>query len=124
MRKPASIFSIFVGVSMLGMWLMLLTTGQVPELETIPKEIIMHIIIESITAILMIISGIGLLKKTNWSSNIYLFTSGMLTYTVVNSAGYYLQTNDYIFIAMFGTILVFQLLFLYSLYVNKKLNHK
>jgi len=124
MRKPASIFSIFVGVSMLGMWLMLLTTGQVPELETIPKEIIMHIIIESITAILMIISGIGLLKKTNWSSNIYLFTSGMLTYTVVNSAGYYLQTNDYIFIAMFGTILVFQLLFLYSLYVNKKLSHK
>ncbi|QNO15854.1 hypothetical protein HYG86_14300 [Alkalicella caledoniensis] len=112
MRKPSSIFSIFVGISMLGLWVMLLTTGQVPELETIPKEITTHIIIESITAILLIISGIGLLKKTHWSSNFYLFTSGMLCYTLVNSAGYYLQTNDYIFVAMFGIMLVLQLVFL------------
>ncbi|ERJ13257.1 hypothetical protein [Haloplasma contractile] len=122
MRKVASIFSMIIGTCMLSMWIMFLVTGQIPELETIPKEIIMHILIESITAILLITSGVGLLKRTNWSDNLYLFTSGMLCYTLVNSAGYYLQTNDFIFIVMFGVFLLFQLLILYYLFIKKRIN--
>lgn len=119
MKKLAAIFSIFVGISMIGMWLMFLVTDSIPELNTIPKEVITHIIIENITALLLIGSGISLLRQSKWASNLYLFSSGMLCYTLVNSAGYYIQLEEYIFIMIFGTFLILQLMFIYNLYINK-----
>ena len=122
MRKVVSIFSIFVGFSMISMWIMLLILNQIPELKTIPSEIIMHIIIEIITAIMLITSGIGLSKKKKWSLKIYLFSSGMLFYTLVNSAGYYLQSSDYFFVAMFVLFLIIQLVILHFIFIKNRLS--
>lgn len=44
--KIAAMYSIFVGISMIGMWAAFLGTGQVPELNSKPIEITYHLIAE------------------------------------------------------------------------------
>ena len=39
-RRIAAVYSIFIGVSMIGMWTVLLGTGQVPEINTEPINIL------------------------------------------------------------------------------------
>ena len=40
LKKTAAVYSIIVGCVMIGMWIMYLLTGQVPELKTTPIQII------------------------------------------------------------------------------------
>jgi len=56
-RKRAGIFSIIVGVSMVLMWLMFYFTGSIPELDTEPARIAMHLAAEFATAIALIVGG-------------------------------------------------------------------
>jgi hypothetical protein len=59
--KLAAIYSMIIGIAMLGMWTVFVTTGQVPELSTEPIRVSMHIIGEVVTALVLIAGGIGLL---------------------------------------------------------------
>ena len=46
----ASIFALVVGAGMIGQWLFLLASGQVPELETEPLRIRFHLAAEFVAA--------------------------------------------------------------------------
>ncbi|MFQ6061027.1 MAG: hypothetical protein ACE5KV_07030, partial [Thermoplasmata archaeon] len=65
-RSLAAVYSIFVGLAMIGMWMVLYATGQIPELEMEPFGIHMHIAAEITCAILLIAGACGLLKNRNW----------------------------------------------------------
>jgi peptidoglycan/LPS O-acetylase OafA/YrhL len=110
---------IFIGVGIIGLWVMLLSTNQVPELETALAEIVMHIIIEVLMGIMAIISGVKLIKQCNLYREVCLITNGLLIYSVVNSSGYYIQRSNFPMIVMFGLILIFSLVSTYYLSKNK-----
>ncbi len=42
--KAAALFSIVVGISMILMWMMFYFTGSIPELESEPARIAMHLL--------------------------------------------------------------------------------
>lgn len=107
LRKIAAIYSIIIGIAMLGMWITFLITEQVPEITTAPVKIIYHLIAEFLTAILLIIGGFGLYANRGWGFHLFLISMGMLLYTVIVSAGYYANLED---MAMVGMFTVFQLL--------------
>jgi len=90
-RKRAGIFSIIVGVSMVLMWLMFYFTGSIPELDTEPARIAMHLAAEFATAIALIVGGWGLLKLKVWGEHVYLLATGALLYTMIQSPGYFMQ---------------------------------
>ncbi len=100
------LFAIIVGIGMIGMWSLLLITRQVPELETEPLRIRFHIAAEFITAIALLVSGIGLLTDQSWSQWLYLVAIGMLFYTVIVSPGYYAEKGEWPFVGMFAVILI------------------
>lgn len=100
---------LLIGVGIIGLWIMLLVTNQIPEIETALAEIIMHIIIEVSMGILCIITAVAMIKKYKYSDTLSLLSNGMLIYSVVNSSGYYIQSGNYIMVVMFGVILVFAL---------------
>ncbi len=102
-------FGVFVGLLMVTMWVFFLVSGQVPELETEPLSIYFHLAAEFATALLLLIGGIGLLKKFPWTVNVYLVATGMLIYTVINSPGYYAQQGEWTFVTMFTIILLLAL---------------
>ena len=111
-RTIAAIYSIIVGIAMIGMWLSLIATNQVPEIRSEPVRITYHLIGEFLTAILLLIGGVGLFTNRGWGFHVFLISMGMLLYTVIVSAGYYGQQGDMAMVGMFTLLQVLTLLFI------------
>jgi hypothetical protein len=102
----AALFAIVVGVLIFGQWAFFLATKQVPELKTEPTRIRFHIVDESITAGLLMATGIGVLAESDIAVKLYPVALGMLLYTVIVSAGYFAQKHVWAIVGMFAIILV------------------
>lgn len=106
MKKAISIYNIVVGISIIGLWLMLFFTDQIPELETEPYGIGFHIAIETIMAIVFIVSGLALLKEWKYSKYLFVFSTGMLVYSAINSSGYYADAGNLAMVLMFSILVL------------------
>ena len=111
-KKACSIYVIVVGILMFLMWSFFLINGMVPELETKPAEIALHLFAEFATALLLIFAGVLALKSSPHAKWIYPLSIGMLIYTLIVSPGYYIQSGDYLFVAMFAVLFVLSIVFL------------
>ncbi len=69
--KRTAFYNIFVGASMIVMWLFFFITDQIPELETAPFEIATHLIAEFLTAILLVLSGVFIFLKSKKAKVFY-----------------------------------------------------
>ena len=85
---------------------MLLRARQVPELETEPVAIKFHITAEMVMGGLSLISGIFLIIGLSWAPYLFILAMGLIIYAVINSAGYYGQKKQWLFVIMFGIILI------------------
>src|SRR5665648_24690 len=94
-------FCILVGFSMVILWIMLLVTNQVAELNPSPFTTITHITAETLTGICLIIAGISLLRGSNWANRFFLFASGLLVYAAVQATGYYIDHPGPLFVTLF-----------------------
>lgn len=121
--KTVRISSLIIGILMIGQWVFFIASGNVPELKTTPISIIFHIVIELITALLLIFSAIALHKPEKWKIYLAVYSQGMLGYTVVNSSGYFAQSGEWIFIVMFALLLAVSIINTVMLIrVNKNLS--
>jgi len=98
LKRFSAIYSIFIGISVLGMWSMIILTGGITEGLI---EISFHLFSEFLMSILLIIGGIGLLRNKVYGKNIFLISNSMLIYSVLNAAGYYGEKSDFIMLFMF-----------------------
>jgi hypothetical protein len=112
MMLPA-LFALVVGMSMIGQWTALFLSGEIPELETEPYRISFHLAGEGLTAVLLILGGLGLWLSWPWAQPLYLVAGGMLLYTAIVSPGYFVQQGQPIWLAIFLVIVV---LSVYSLF--------
>ncbi len=110
-RKITAIYSIIIGIIMIGMWTFFLVAGLVPEFSANSIAISLHLVAEFLTAILLLISGIGLIMKQKWGFNVNLVALGMLLYTVIVSPGYYAKPGGEVFLGMFGVLIVLTAIF-------------
>lgn len=94
MKKAASIFSLFCGITMLVVWGILLATGKVVELRTSPFQAIFLLGAELVTAVSLILGGFGLLTGTLWGLRADLAALGMLLYCAVFSIGFFGQAGN------------------------------
>ena len=104
------IFAIVLGVGMIGQWVVSFIFKQIPELETEPIRIWFHIAAEMITAVMLIIAGVGQLFQSDWSRDLFLVAAGMLFYTAIVSPGYFAQRGQWAWLGMFSTIIVLGLM--------------
>ena len=93
---------------MIGQWIISYTKKQIPELQSEPIRIWFHIGGEIVTALSLIVSGIGLLAACSWSPTLYFVAVGMLIYTTIVSPGYFAQKGQWIWVFIFGTLVLFQ----------------
>jgi hypothetical protein len=108
--KFSSTFGLIVGFGMCAMWSFFLASGHVPELDSEPFRIAFHLAAEFSTALGLIVASLGLFLKKGWAGKAFLVFAGMLTYSVIVSPGYYAQLGNWAFVAMFGVLLVLDLL--------------
>jgi hypothetical protein len=100
-RKISGAYAVFMGVAMFMMWAALIGTDQVPELDTEPIRVSFHLAGEFLTAIALMVGGLGLIRYHRWGFDLYLVSMGMLSYTVIVSPGYYGQEGEFAFVGMF-----------------------
>ena len=114
------IYSVLIGLMMIGMWVSLLLTKQVPELKPAsyaPRLIAYHIVAELLTAIVLIISGVGLFLVSDWAKILSAISLGMLLYSVINSPGKYAHENNLPMVAMFTIITILTVVATIALFV-------
>lgn len=95
MIKAISFFSILMGLSLTGTWIVLLSTGNFPELATRPYEAWFLLVAEFLTGLTLITSGYGLLSRRSWGLRLELAAMGMLLYCSVNFSGILGQQGNY-----------------------------
>jgi hypothetical protein len=93
-RRIASLYSMLVCASMMGMWVVFLLMGQVPELESIPVETAFSILADSITGLILLIAGYGLYTGRRWGFRAFLVSLGALFYSLIIAIGYFAQKGD------------------------------
>jgi hypothetical protein len=104
--KFTAFYHTLIGLSMLMMWVMFYVTNQIPELETAPFAIAMHLIAELTTALLLMLSGLLLFRNHSKAIVVYACAYGALLYSVVNSSGYFMQPFDIAMVTMFAVIFI------------------
>jgi hypothetical protein len=114
------IYSVLIGLMMIGMWVSLLLAKQVPELKPAsyaPKLIAYHLIAEILTGIVLIVSGVGLFLGSDWSRILSAISLGMLLYSVINSPGKYAHENNLPMVAIFTIITILTVVAIITLFV-------
>ena len=106
MKKAVYVYALVVGLGMLCMWLFFIFSGNVPEFEIRPAEIVYHLTAEFATAALLIAAAVISLKKLPAGRPLLLSGLGMLLYTVIVSPGYYAQRGEVAFVVMFSVLTV------------------
>ena len=115
-RNLIAVYSVLVGFMMIGMWVFLLSTSQVPEACERPKKLSFHLIAEFSTAVLLIISGTGLLLGSEWARTLSPISLGMLLYTVIMSAGYYIHQDNLPMVTMFMVLTILTIVAIVALF--------
>ena len=91
---------------MIGQWTASYLSKQIPELVSEPIRIWFHIAAEMLTAICLIVGGVGLLARQDWARDIFLISVGMLFYTAVVSPGYFAQKGQWLWLGMFLALIL------------------
>lgn len=116
LRRWKALYAIVIGISIVGLWIMLFTTGQIPEIDTELFNISLHIASELLLAFALILSGIGLLRQKKYAEKLFIFSMGLLTYSVINAAGYYGQDDKWQMVLIFiGLLITALILTLFSM---------
>jgi hypothetical protein len=123
-NRVFGVLSILVGLIMLSWWGFAITTDQIPELYTEPVDVYLHLSAEFLTALLLVLGGIGVIYQTAWGRTVHVFSLGMVLYAVIQAAGYYAQRGEFIFVGIFALIAVFALTGLQNSLQLVKLNKK
>ena len=106
MRMFTSFFKIIIGSGMIGIWAFLFITKQIPEVQTEPIRIMMHIAAELATGIMLLISGLYYLLKSKKHKILFNLSFGALIYTLIVSPGYYAQQGSLPVFVSFMVLLV------------------
>ena len=105
-HRASAIFTILVGLLIMGMWSLLVFTNQVPYLDTPQMEIKLHILTEMLTAVMLILGGVSVIRGWSKLTNLHYVSQGMLIYAIINSSGYYIDRGESMMAVMFGVLLV------------------
>lgn len=103
-------YSFFIGVCILGMWMMILFKGIIPEGKT---EITFHLVSEFLMAGICILSGIMLLFRKRNGRILCIAGLSMVIYSVLNAAGYYGERHETPMVILFILLLFMTLWALY-----------
>lgn len=98
-------FQLFVGVGMIGLWIALVLTRQVPQIPAGNRDIWFHLAAELLTAVLLVAGGITLqVSGSDAARTISGFALGALLYTTLNSPGDYADRSEWPAVVMFAVL--------------------
>jgi len=104
MKRAAAIFSISMGVMIIGTWAFLFLLDQYPQARTLPLETGYLLVAEALTAGALIAAGYGILSNRPWAMSLILIALGELIYNTVRFAGELGQAGSLAGLAFFTAV--------------------
>ena len=103
--KISGIYQVVIGTGMAGIWFLHFLKGEVPELQTEPARIAMHLVAEAVTGLMLCISGFFILFTRKKMRQLFNISFGALIYTLIASPGYFAQNGQWGAVALFLVLL-------------------
>ena len=101
--KLVGYYSVFIGITVIAMWTMILLTQSPNEGK---KELAFHLFSELLMALLCLVSGILILRNILFGRLLNILGLGMVIYSVINAAGYYGEKNETPMMIMFIVLFI------------------
>ncbi len=98
LKLAIAAYSVILGVSIIGLWILLLLNGDIPEGST---EMGFHLFAEFFMAVICILGGFMIIYKKKHAREISIAGLAMVIYSVVNAAGYYGQRDEISLVILF-----------------------
>jgi hypothetical protein len=111
MKKGAAIFSILIGLMMLGTWSFLLLLNKFPQVKTLPLETSYLLAAEFLTSAALITGGYGILSHRKWAVPLLLVALGELIYCTIRFAGELGQGGSAAGLAFFTSVGILGIVF-------------
>lgn len=104
--RPAAWFQILVGIAVIGWWTVAAATNGITELEEGRIDIVFHVAAELLMACLLISAGRTVLLRGTTPAGALLsgLALGALTYSSINSPGYFAEQGDWWAVVVFAAI--------------------
>ena len=120
MKNYIAIYSILLGLAVIGMWAMILATQELPEGKL---ELAFHLYAEFAMAVICLVSGVMMLKGMKFARMTNMGGLGMVTYSTINAAGYYGQKDDKPMMTLFIVLAILTIGAICLHYVVRKKNN-
>jgi len=104
--KLTGVYQLIVGAGIIGIWIIQFLFGEIPEIQTAPYSIVMHMLAETFTGLMLLFSGAAILLNRNKQTVLFYISSGALLYTLLASPGYFMQQNEWGVATLFLALLV------------------
>jgi hypothetical protein len=111
-KKIIAGYSLFLGAAILGLWTIILITGEIPEG---PVEFAFHLFSEFLMAFGCLAAGILMFRNRRSGSRIAVAAHAMVIYSVLNAAGYYGERGEIAFPILFMVLLAASMVVLFVL---------
>ena len=108
----------FLGISVLGMWGLILFTEMVPEG---PVELTFHLISEFVMALAALAAGILMFRHNRYGKGLGIAAHGMALYSVLNAAGYYAERGELLFPLLFLLLMLASVWSIFQLVIKKEI---
>lgn len=98
--KTTATYCLIVGIMNVALWIVLIISGEVPNVESEIISYVFHWISEFSMAGLNILAGIWILKNVKIKDKLYFFATGMLLTALIGMILYYIVYFEIVFIIM------------------------
>lgn len=119
-HKLTGYYSIFLGAAIICMWTFMLFTESIPEGRI---EMTFHLSSEFLMSLILLISGLMLLKKNKNALKLNIAGHAILIYSVLNAAGYYAERDDKIMPVFFMILFLISVIIVFF-YVFKTFDYQ
>jgi membrane protein implicated in regulation of membrane protease activity len=119
-NRIIGIYSLVLGIAIIGMWLVILSGATLPEGRT---ELSFHLASEFLMATFCIVSGILVLRRKHPGRLFNMAALGMMIYSVLNAAGYYGERGEKAAMIMF-IVVAFLSLVVFMLHFPAEKEHQ
>lgn len=122
-RKPLKLiggYSVFLGLSVIAMWIQIIMNESIPEGKT---EMSFHLFSEFLMALLCLLSGFLLIRQKPKGQITNATAHAMVFYSLINAMGYYAERNEKSMVVLFTILAILSIiiLFYHLIIFNSKL---
>ncbi len=118
MKRVAAVFTILMGLMMLGSWSYLFLSNNYPAASTYPLETGYLLVAEFLTSAALIAAGYGMLTNRRWGFPLILVALGEMVYCTIRFAGELGQGGSTPGLAFFTTVSAFGIFFAVYLVIS------